>query len=371
MKKVFYLFGILIPIAALVGAASFSFLHLASARAASSCTPTGFFRDNIDLTAAVIDPPGTYTATLNAAPCNIGVYYSPGAKGTIANSEIYGANYFGVVNNGGHVTVKRSFVHDIGEVPFNGTQHGVGIYFAFDSGATGSISDNRVTRYQKGGIVVTGSSDSAQINHNTVLGLGPVDFIAQNGIEVGAGAKATVTNNTVTGNSYTGTNYASSTGILTFGGSCYGTPLTTKTRIVGNTVTGNDIGIIPSNLDIDPHNPNNCIWALTPTNDYIAHNISSNDSVNNISGEGTTPIAGYQAGIDDQGNGDKIIDNDVCGVGYTPLITPPPFLVMIDITFAVNVTVKDNTTCGVKSTNMTQAATTQHARGHVKANVLH
>src|ERR1700737_3518957 len=174
MRKLFSIFAVLIPVLALVVAASFAFRHSIGARAAS-CTPTGLFRDSMYLNAAVIDPPGTYTAVLDASPCNIGVYYSPGAHGRVVNSEIYGANYFGIVNNGGQVTVTKSFVHDIGENPFNGTQHGVGIYFAYASGATGSITNNRVTRYQKGGIAVTGLGDSAQIGHNTVIGLGPVN----------------------------------------------------------------------------------------------------------------------------------------------------------------------------------------------------
>src|ERR1700737_417126 len=100
MRKLFYGIAVVIPALALVGAACLGFLHITGARAAA-CTPTGFFRDAMNLTAAVIDPPGTYTAVLNAKPCNIGVYYGPGVKGTVNNSEIYGANYFGVVNNGG------------------------------------------------------------------------------------------------------------------------------------------------------------------------------------------------------------------------------------------------------------------------------
>lgn len=346
MKKALKLLGILIPITALIAAMSLGFMHLLQARAAT-CTPTGFYRDSMNLTAAVIDPPGTYTAVLNASPCNIGVYYSPGVHGRVVNSEIYGANYFGIVNNGAQVTVTKSFVHDIGEVPFNGTQHGVGIYFAYASGATGSITNNRITRYQKGGIAVTGLGDSAQIAHNTVIGLGPVDFIAQNGIELGAGAKGSITNNNVSDNSYTGPNFASSGGIILFGGSCYPDPLTVNIRITGNTTTNNDVGVWSSNLDVDPNNPGNCTWPTHPTNNYMAKNISSDDAVTNTTGAGAYA---YQAGISDQGNGDRIIDNDICGVGYTST-NSEPFVYMIDIQYAVNVTVKDNSMCGVPENN--------------------
>ncbi|HLX55921.1 MAG TPA: right-handed parallel beta-helix repeat-containing protein [Ktedonobacteraceae bacterium] len=365
MRKLFYALAALIPAAALVGAACFGMVLVIGARAATVCTPTGFFRDAINLTAAVIDPPGTYTAVLNASPCNIGVYYSPGAKGTISNSEIYGANYFGVVNNGGKVTIKHSFIHDIGEMPFNGTQHGVGIYFAYNSGATGSITNNRVTRYQKGGIAVTGLGDSAQITGNTVIGLGPVNFIAQNGIELGAGAKGSITNNNVSNNSYTGPGGASSGGILLFGGSCYSEALQVKTNITGNTVTNNDVGVWSSNLDVDPNNPGNCLWPTHPTNNYMARNTSSDDAVTNTTGAGTFA---YQAAISDQGNGDRIIDNKMCGVGYTPTTTQP-YLYQIDIQYAVNVTVKDNTTCGVSSNQDSHTATRQ-AMIHTYASIL-
>jgi hypothetical protein len=364
MKKMFYRSAILLPAVALVGALCLGLMHVLGARAAT-CTPTGFFRDSMNLTAAVIDPPGTYTAVLNASPCNIGVYYGPGVHGRVANSEIYGANYFGVVNNGGHVIVTTSFVHDIGEMPFNGTQHGVGIYFAYASGASGSITNNRITRYQKGGIAVTGLGNSAQITHNTVIGLGPVDFIAQNGIELGAGAKGNITNNNVSNNSYTGPNFASSGGILLFGGSCYGEALQVKTNITGNTVTNNDVGVWSSNLDVDPNNPNNCLWPTHPTNIYISNNTSSDDAVTNTTGAGTFA---YQAGISDQGNGDRIIDNDICGVGYTPTPTQP-YLYQIDLQYAVNVTVKENSTCGVKSNAVTRAASSQTA-GAVHASVI-
>src|ERR1700680_956963 len=259
MRKLFAIFAVLIPVLALVITASFAFRYSIGARAAATCTPTGFYRDAINLTAAVIDPPGTFSGTLDATGCNIGVYYSPGAKGTINNAEIFGANYFGVVNNGGHVTITKSSVHDIGEKPFNGTEHGGAIYFADASSATGSITNNYITKYQKGGIVTNGVGTIATITHNIVIGLVPVNFIAQNDIEVGEGAKATVSNNTVTDNSYTGSNLASSGGILVFGGSCFSSALTIGTHITNNILLSNDVGVFLANLDAS------CIPTTTPT----------------------------------------------------------------------------------------------------------
>jgi hypothetical protein len=51
---------------------------LAPVAQAASCTATGFIRDAIDLTAAMINPPGTVTGDVDATGCNIGIYYSAG-----------------------------------------------------------------------------------------------------------------------------------------------------------------------------------------------------------------------------------------------------------------------------------------------------
>lgn len=177
------------------------------------CTPTGFFRDSINMTAALINPPGTVTGTVDATGCNIGVYYGPGAIGNIDGAEIFGANYFGVVNRQGNVTITDSNIHDIGEVPFNGTQHGVAVYYATvnlisgcDStgSTTGTIDGNTISRYQKGGITANCTGTDVTVTNNIVTGLGRVDFIAQNGIQFGFGSSGLVRGNTVSDNFYTG-----------------------------------------------------------------------------------------------------------------------------------------------------------------------
>src|SRR4051812_19303648 len=175
--------------------------------AAATCQATGFIRDGIDMTAAMINPTATVSGDVDATGCNIGVYYSTGS-GSVNAATVHGANYFGVVANGDNnpvtVNVTNSTVNNIGETPFNGTQHGVAIYYrALATGtAAGLIQNNTVSAYQKGGIVTNGAV-TATITGNTVTGLGRVDFIAQNGIQVGYGANASVQNNIVSGNAYT------------------------------------------------------------------------------------------------------------------------------------------------------------------------
>ncbi len=206
--------------------------------ATTMCTQTGFFRDNINLTAAVIADGDISGQTIDASamppmrpmPCNIGIYYGPGTSGTVEGSEVKGANYFGIVVTGEDslgnvgttsVDVTSNNIHDIGENPPNGAQHGVGVYyFASTDGAsaTGAISGNAISLYQKGGIVANGPNAAVSIGANTVTGRGPIPYIAQNGIQIGRGGAGMIMRNQVTGHSYTGPNGASSSGILIFGG---------------------------------------------------------------------------------------------------------------------------------------------------------
>ena len=185
--------------------------------ATAVCTPTGFHRDGLDLTAAQIG--GTVTGTLDATGCNIGAYNPV----SVTNAEIYGANYYGVVVNASAADVTDTSVHDIGETPLNGTQHGVGIlYTTIDqnghstgAAATGTISGTTITNYQKNGIVISGAGANATVSGNTVTGQGHVDYIAQNGIQVSFGASALVKGNQVTGNWYTPSSFTAC-GLLFF-----------------------------------------------------------------------------------------------------------------------------------------------------------
>jgi hypothetical protein len=180
-----------------------------SGSAGTTCSPTGFERDGINLTAAQIG--GNVSGDLDAAGCDIGVYYGPGTKGSVKNATIKNAKYFGVVNYRGKVNVTNSTISQIGNTPLDGTQHGVGVFYTTEetpggaaSGiAKGAIKGNILHSYQKGGITVRGAGASATVERNTLTGAGHVAYIAQNGIQVSFGSTATVKNNTVSGHWYT------------------------------------------------------------------------------------------------------------------------------------------------------------------------
>lgn len=191
------------------------------------CIPTPFIRDGRVLTAAVIGTPAPISRTIiDATGCDIGIYYAPGTTGSVDQSSIAGASYFGIVNHAAHVDVTRSSVSNIGDRPFSGAQHGNAIFYTTENqdlignvtavgSASGTVSDNQVSLYQKGGIVVRGLGSSADILGNEVKGLGPVDFIAQNGIQVSFGGSGVVRENVVSDNDYTPPD-VTSCGILLF-----------------------------------------------------------------------------------------------------------------------------------------------------------
>jgi hypothetical protein len=287
---------------------------LTSSSSTVACVQTGFKRDGINLTAAQIG--GVVTGTLNATGCNIGAYNPTSVSG----ANISGANYYGVVVNHRATNVTTSTIRDIGEVPLNGTQHGNAVLYI--NGATGTISGNTVSDYQKNGISVSGKAangvdpsaftTTVTVKNNHVDGEGPVSYIAQNGIQMGYGAKGSVTGNTVTGNAYSGAGGASSGGILVVGGPCFGTGIayTTGLTISNNTLTGNDVGVFLFNARAET-----CDAPATKTNNSVKLNTISNGAVTNMTGY--TAVCGYQAGVSDLGHRDAIVNNKISGVGYT------------------------------------------------------
>jgi len=314
--------------------------------AQAACTPTGFMRDATNLTAASINPV-VVAGTIDATGCDIGIYFSHGPV-NVNNTVVHGARYFGIVVNGGTTsmvaTITNNLIHNIGNVPFDGLQRGVGIYLeAYNAPIiTGTVTGNIVTAYQKGGIVANGKGVRlSKIDDNTIEGLGHIAFIAQNGIQIGFGAMpypSEVLGNHVSANSYIGTpgDGSSAAGILVVGGPNFGlcgdTPQPcpyTKNLLVGlniavnavksNVVLNNDVGVFAFNADALGNPP------ATATNVIIVGTIASDDACYN---------AAYQAGISDYGNTDSIVANYIAqGGGYGPSCASG---VAIDVTGSTN-----------------------------------
>ena len=188
----------LVSASAFVG--SMAVAALPASTMAASCLPTPFVRDGITLTAAKIG--GSVTGALDATGCDIGAYNPT----KVANADIHGARFYGVVVNGARkVDTTNSKVHQIGETPFDGMQRGRAILYI--NGADGTISGNKVYAFQKNGIEVRGLTADASapasnksvvtIANNVVTGRGHLDDIAQNGIVAMGNASVTVMGNTV------------------------------------------------------------------------------------------------------------------------------------------------------------------------------
>ena len=193
MKRLITACGALLALA-LIGTSSAS---------AATCQTTDIVRDGHPLTAAVYNSPSV-TGEVDATGCDIGVATNHGNQTTVSDADIHGARYFGVYAGDANtqVTIDDSQIHQIGENPFNGAQHGVGVEWV--DGATGHLDGSHVFDYQKNGVVVSGDGTAADVTGNDINGLGPVGFIAQNGVQYSYGASGSVDHNSITRNDYTG-----------------------------------------------------------------------------------------------------------------------------------------------------------------------
>jgi hypothetical protein len=114
----------------------------------------------------------------------------------------------GILFDGVGGAIRDSVVTGIKLGTNSGCQEGNGIEVRNEPFAKGGadvsivVRDNLVTDYQKTGILANGSV-SVTIRGNIVEGAGPVNYIAQNGIQVGFAATARLFGNDVSGNDYT------------------------------------------------------------------------------------------------------------------------------------------------------------------------
>jgi len=108
-----------------------------------------------------------------------------GASGSITDNTVFNINQ-------GASGCQEGNAIEVRNAPFDNTGTDVNV----------TISGNVVTNYQKTGILANGSV-AAIISNNVVTGAGPINYIAQNGIQVGFGGTAIVRNNEISGNDYT------------------------------------------------------------------------------------------------------------------------------------------------------------------------
>jgi parallel beta-helix repeat protein len=120
----------------------------------------------------------------------------------------------GILFDGASGSIRNNRVLGVGQLN-SGCQEGFGIDVRNASGdapTTVDVTDNRVEQYQKAGIVVSGSVDVV-VAGNRITGLGLTNSIAQNGIQLGFGARGEIIRNRVSGSAYGGAE-TQATGIL-------------------------------------------------------------------------------------------------------------------------------------------------------------
>jgi hypothetical protein len=350
-RKASFVLAACVPLALIVALVSLGLSQLVGARAwHSTCKATGFSWHGVALTAAIVNPSTVVTGVVDATGCDVGVFFGSGVTGTVLNADIYGALDFGVLNVGATVTIKQSHIHDIGDVHLSDVHVGVGIYFADDSHACGTIEGNTISHYLRSGVIIAGPSDSAVISNNTLLGLGPVSFVVQTGIEVVGGAHVSLSDNHIASNIYVGTQSGVASGIAIVGGSCYHQPLTIGLVLRSNILEDNDIGIWISELDAGSSNQDLCVASRTPARIQVLSNKISNSRVLNASGASGEA---YQAGITVQGRGDIIVGNIICGAGYlTTHALVAGYIYPIDLALASDLQLGSNTLCGNTALNL-------------------
>jgi len=190
---------------------------------ATILVPDGFTLDGAEHTITAVDPPGDHFKGA--------IVRNGGATAYVKKLTVKAAGLANVCDGGGDRLRGIMFEGASGSIAHNrvlninqgasGCQEGNGIEVRnapFDGTHPATkavqISHNKVTNYQKTGIVMNGDV-SGTIEKNDVRGAGPVNYIAQNGIQVGFGAVGTVKENKVSGNWYSG-DFWTSAGILDF-----------------------------------------------------------------------------------------------------------------------------------------------------------
>jgi nitrous oxidase accessory protein NosD len=233
--------------------------------------------DDVDIEGLIID--GTNNGITECSPRLIGILYQD-ASGWVKHNAVRRMNL---------------------PASLNGCQSGDGIEVQSSTGGTSKviIEDNSVHDYQKNGITGNELGTDVSIERNTVTGIGSTSGAAQNGIQLGFGAKGSVTENNVTGNVWAPCVSVqecefSATGILVF--------QSDDVKVSENSVGTNQVGIFigGQNSEVDH---NNVFDSVVLVGIALAGN-NNKARYNHVKQSG-------QAALLIQGNGNRVRDNTI------------------------------------------------------------
>ena len=192
----------------------------------------------------VLDPDGNQDIVLiegSGTIANISGFTITGPGPSGCDSINYGI----YVRGGATANIHNNVITNIRDNPLGGCQNGVAIRVgskALGQTGTAKITNNTISDYQKGGIVIDNTGSYADIEGNVVEGAGETTAIAQNGIQISRGATATLINNTIEDNLCDHVSCGpdasqddQSAGILLYQSG--------DVTVQGNTISNNDLGL--------------------------------------------------------------------------------------------------------------------------------
>jgi parallel beta-helix repeat protein len=114
--------------------------------------------------------------------------------------------------------IRHNHITHIRDAGNSGCQNGNAVQVGRQAlGLSGSadVVGNTIDDFQKTGVIVDGTGSSGDVRQNTIDGLGPIAFIAQNGVQISRTAVADVNHNEITDLQYSPQTVASA-GVLVF-----------------------------------------------------------------------------------------------------------------------------------------------------------
>ena len=238
--------------------------------------------ENVDLEGFIVD--GSANDLTECGPTFIGILYRD-ATGTIEH------NYVRRVRLGSSLP---------------GCQSGNAIDVESSSSGQSNvrIEDNSVDGYQKNGITANESGTTVYVTENAVTGIGPTTGAAQNGIQIGFGAKGHVTNNSVADNVYSPCESAANcpsnaAGILIY--------QSDGVHVHGNTVGSNQVGIFVAANDVKIGG--NTLFHSVALDRIALVGDDNSVTSNDISGSD-------DAAVYIQGNNNTVFDNEFTGAAF-------------------------------------------------------
>lgn len=214
----------------------------------------------------VIQSPAVLPLSFTTSAINKPVVYVHGAPSvTLSNIVVDGFRlgadnyrFMGIAYYNAGGAVLSTEVKNITNDPPNGSQHGIGVAVLNTDSVARSfeLMDSYLHDCQKNCTLFSGTGLTVDIRRNRIIGAGPIDYIAQNGIQLSPGVIGNVAENIVSGFDYTPGTYGSAA-ILHWGDfvsftsnvvtlSDFGLYVdnTVGSEAIGNSFTGNDWTVI-------------------------------------------------------------------------------------------------------------------------------